>query len=73
MVRNPVSVREAVISDCEAITALCREDLGYACTPELLQTRIAAVDKSRERVFVAIQGGNCYWLCARGVLRNTVF
>ena len=55
MGRNPVSVREAVISDCDAIAALCRDDLGYACTPELLQKRIVAVDKSRERVFVATQ------------------
>lgn len=57
MVQTSVAVREAVISDCAAITALCRDDLGYACTLELLQKRIAAVDKSRERVFVAIQGG----------------
>ncbi|MGN0571412.1 MAG: GNAT family N-acetyltransferase [Candidatus Fimenecus sp.] len=56
MAQNSVSVREAVISDCEAIAALCREDLGYACTPDLLQKRMVAVDKSRERVYVAIQG-----------------
>ena len=56
MERNPVSVREAVLSDCDAIAALCKEDLGYAVTPERLQKRMVTIDKSRERVFVAIRG-----------------
>ena len=47
-------IREATINDYIAIQKISSEDLGYDCSVELVKDRLKSLDKSREKVFVAV-------------------
>lgn len=46
-------IREARISDSKEIKDICTNDLEYQCDEQLIELRIANLDKNRECVFVA--------------------
>jgi len=50
-------IREAVISDAEAISYISTTALGYECEPSLVKMRLDNLDKVRERVYVAEADG----------------
>lgn len=54
-VAKSIVIEAASINDYVAIQKICENDLGYACNPELVKTRLSKLDKERECVFVAIQ------------------
>ena len=51
-------IRIAVEADYEAIARISRDDLGYDCAPALVREKLRrALQSERERVFVAVCGG----------------
>lgn len=53
-----IEIRPAVESDFEAIARISRDDLGYDCTPELVQKQLRhALSTPSEQVFVAVCDG----------------
>ena len=54
--RPEIIIREAVPKDAEGICAICREGLGYDCTPELVEANLRKLSPDREAVFTAFAG-----------------
>lgn len=53
-----VKIRPALEADYLEIAKISREDLGYDCVPELVRNKLRrALGDGRERVFVAVCGG----------------
>lgn len=53
-----VEIRPALEADYLEIAKISREDLGYDCAPELVRNKLRrALGDGRERVFVAVCGG----------------
>lgn len=51
-------IRIAVEADYETIARISRDDLGYDCAPALVREKLRrALQSERERVFVAVCGG----------------
>ena len=50
-------IREAAVSDADAIAAICSADLGYPCTVSLVRRKLESLDPRREAVYVAVAGG----------------
>lgn len=48
-----IIIREAALEDYKAVADICRDDLGYDCSDELVKLRLNNLDDNRERVFVA--------------------
>ena len=51
--KEKMIIRKANVNDADDICKICQDDLGYNCTVDLVKERIAGLDLSRERVFVA--------------------
>ncbi len=47
-------IREAIPDDCSRIAKICEYDLGYKCDEAFVRTKLSALDKKRECVYVAI-------------------
>ena len=45
-------IRNAEIKDSFSISKICKNDLGYECTSEIISYRLNNLDKNREVVFV---------------------
>lgn len=55
---NGITVREAALSDCEAIYRLNREEMGYDYDLEATRLRLSCIlNKPGNRIFVAEQSG----------------
>lgn len=46
-------IRNAELKDSFSISKICKNDLGYECTSEIISYRLNNLDKNREVVFVA--------------------
>ena len=46
-------IRNAQSKDCFSIGEICKNDLGYECTKEIISYRLNNLDKSKEVVLVA--------------------
>ncbi len=46
-------IRKADVSDNVAIQKICRDSLGYECSPDLVKSKIERLDWSREAVLAA--------------------
>lgn len=53
-----IVIRKADIQDAEAIADISSNDLGYDCTAEFVEKKLAWLDMRREAVFVAEIGTN---------------
>ena len=53
-----VKIRKVEIGDAEAVRDISAEGLGYSCDLALVQKKIAALNASREAVFVAETDGD---------------
>ena len=51
--KEKMIIRKANVNDADDIHKICQDDLGYNCSVDLVKERIALLDLSRERVFVA--------------------
>lgn len=49
-----IKIRKVEIGDADAICDISAESLGYSCDLALVQKKIAALNASREAVFVAV-------------------
>lgn len=50
-------IREAVIGDASSIAEISKGSLGYQCSSSLVEKRIQEMDKAKQRVYVAVEGG----------------
>ena len=50
-------IREAVIGDASSIAEISKGSLGYQCSSSLVEKRIQEMDKTKQRVYVAVEGG----------------
>ena len=49
-----IEIRKVCVNDAMAICQISSNDLGYPCTPELVEAKLKKLDHGREEVFVAV-------------------
>ena len=47
-------IRRVCAEDADRIALICKEEMGYACDPTMVQAHILGLDACREAVFVAM-------------------